>query len=292
MRGSQYPLIVRWDDLVGTSKEEIVLDVAALATGQARQCELGSWTVSPNNKCIAVTVDFHGNRQFRVFVRTLPSGSVVDEGIENAASNLVFARDSETFFYVRKEPRTVRSYQLWRHRIGSDPTSDVLVYEEKDPTFSISLDLSKSRKFLLLTLEGEHTTELRYLDVDQPTGALKLIEPRRRGVIYNVDHTGDTFFIRTNLDAPDFWLMSAPEAMPSVAQWREFVLQEPGHFLSHFEAFNSFVAVDLEDEDGTKIRAFTFPDAREFQCRARLVLASPRVHLRTTIKLISNLPPL
>ena len=88
MRGSQYPLIVRWDDLVGTSKEEIVLDVAALATGQARQCELGSWTVSPNNKCIAVTVDFHGNRQFRVFVRTLPSGSVVDEGIENAASNL------------------------------------------------------------------------------------------------------------------------------------------------------------------------------------------------------------
>ena len=101
------------------------------------------------------------------------------------------------------------------------------------------------------------------MDVDQPTGALKLIEPRRGGVIYDVDHTGDTFFIRTNLDAPDFRLMSAPEAMPSVAQWREFILQEPGHFLSHFEAFNSFVAVDLEDEDGTKIRVFTFPDARE-----------------------------
>jgi oligopeptidase B len=263
MRGSQYPLIVRWEDLVNTSKEEVVLDVAALAAGQARQCELGSWTVSPNNKRIAVTVDFHGNREFRVFVRTLPAGAVVDEGIENAASNLVFASDSETFFYVRKEPRTVRSYQLWRHRIGSDPTSDVLVYEEKDPTFSISLDLSKSRKFLLLTLEGEHTTELRYLDVDQPTGALKLIEPRRQGVIYDVDHTGDTFFIRTNLHAPDFRLMSAPEAMPSVAQWREFIPQEPGHFLSHFEAFDSFLAVDIEDEDGTKIRAFTFPDARE-----------------------------
>jgi oligopeptidase B len=263
MRGSQYPLIVRWADLIDIPQEEIVLDVAALAAGQPRQCELGSWTVSQNNKRIAFTVDFHGNREFRVFVRELPAGQVIDEGIENVASNLVFARDNETFFYGRNELPTVRSYQLWRHRVGSDPKSDVLIYEEKDPTFSISLDLSKSRKFLLLNIEGEHTTEVRYLDVDQPGSALTVIEPRRRGVIYDVDHTGDRFFIRTNLGAPDFQLMSAPEAMPSVQQWTEFIPEEPGHFLSHFEAFDTFVAVDIEDEDGMKIRAFTFPDARE-----------------------------
>ena len=262
-RGFQYPLIVRWEDRVDTSQEEIVLDVTALAAGQRRQCELGSWTVSQNNKCVAFTVDFHGNREFRVFVRELPAGQVVDEGIENVASNLVFARDNETFFYVRNEPRTVRSYQLWRHRIGGDPTRDVLIYEEKDPTCSISLDLSKSRKFLLLNIEGEHTTEVRYLDVNQPTGALKVIEPRRRGVIYDVNHTGGTFFIRTNLGAPDFRLMSAPEVSPNVAQWTELVPEELGHFLSHFEAFETFVAVDIEDEDGMKIRAFRFPDARE-----------------------------
>jgi oligopeptidase B len=139
----------------------------------------------------------------------------------------------------------------------------VLVYEEKDPTCSISLDLSKSRKFLLLNIEGKHTSEVRYLDINQPTGALKVIEPRRRGVIYEVDHTGDTLFIRTNLGAPDFRLMSAPEATPSVAQWNELVPEESGHFLSHFETFDAFVAADIEDEDGMKIRAFTFPDGRE-----------------------------
>ena len=76
-RGSQYPLIVRWEDRVDTSQEEIVLDVTALAAGELRQCELGSWTVSPNNKRIAFTVDFHGNREFRIFVRDAsgrPSG--------------------------------------------------------------------------------------------------------------------------------------------------------------------------------------------------------------------------
>jgi oligopeptidase B len=263
VRGSQYPLIVRWADRVETFQEEIVLDVTALASDQTRQCALGSWTVSPNNKHVAFTVDFHGNREFRVFVRTLPTGRVIDEGIENVASNLVFAGDSETFFYVRNEPRTLRSYQLWRRRIGSDPTTDVLIYEEKDPTCTISLDLSKSRKFLLLNIEGEHTSEVRYLNVDEPTSALKVIEPRRRDLTYEIDHTGDTFFIRTNLGAPDFRLMTAPEVSPNVARWTEFVPEELGHFLSHFEAFDNFVAVDIEDENGMKIRAFSFPDGSE-----------------------------
>jgi oligopeptidase B len=263
VQGAQYPLIIRWKVGSGTSHQEVVLDVGALAGSRSQQYQPGSWTVSPNNKRIAFTVDFHGNREFRIFVRTLSTGQVVDEGIKNAASNLVFAGDSETFFYVRNEPQTVRSYQVWRHRIGSEPTSDVLIYEEKDPTFSISLDLSKSRRFMLLNIEGEHTSEVRYLAVEQPTGALKVIEPRRPGVIYEVDHTGDTFFIRTNFGAPDFRLMSAPQATPSAARWTELIPQEPGHFLSHFEAFDTFVAVDIEDEEGMKIRAFSFPDARE-----------------------------
>ena len=150
-----------------------MLDVGALAAGRPRQYQLGLWAVSPNNKRVAFTVDFNGDRKYRVFVRTLPTGEVVDEGLANAASSLVFAGDSETLFYVRNEPTTVRSYQVWRHRIASDTTSDVLIYEEKDPTFSVSLDLSKSRKFMLLNIEGERTSEVRYLAVDQPSGDLE-----------------------------------------------------------------------------------------------------------------------
>ena len=261
MQGAQYPLIVRRKDIPGTS-QEVVLDVGALAAGRPRQYQLGSWVVSPNNKRVAFTVDFNGDREFRVFVCTLLTGEVVDEGLADAASSLVFAGDSGTLFYVRNEPTTVRSYQVWRHRIGSDTTSDVLIYEEKDPTFSVSLDLSKSRKFMLLDIDGEHTSEVRYLAVDQPTGDLKLIEPRRRGIIYEIDHAGDKFFIRTNLDAPDFRLMCAPGVSPEAARWIELVPQKAGHYLSHFEAFERFVAVDIEDEGGTRIRAFGVPGSR------------------------------
>src|SRR6202030_3522892 len=99
-QGAQYPLIVRRKDAPGP-EEELVLDVGALAAGHPHQYHLGWWTVSPNNKSIAFTVDFNGDHEFRIFVRTIATGKIIDEGIDNAASNLVFAADSETLFYVR-----------------------------------------------------------------------------------------------------------------------------------------------------------------------------------------------
>src|SRR6516225_2565627 len=209
-RGAQYPDIVRHKDVPG-AQEEIVLDVGALAAGQ-RQYQLGSWTVSPDNTRVAFAIDFTGGREFRIFVRSIASGETVDQGIDNASSDLVFAGDSDTLFYVRNEPTTLRSYQVWLHRLGTNPNSDVLIYEEGDTTFSVSIGLSMSRKLVLININEERTSEFRYLPIDQPTAELKIIEPRRRGVIYDVDHVGDQFFIRTNLDAPDFRLMSAPQA--------------------------------------------------------------------------------
>ena len=261
-QGAQYPCIVRRKDASG-AQEEIVLDVGALAAGHRQQYQLGSWTVSPDNTRVAFAVDFTGGREFRIFVRTIASGEIVDPGIDNASSDLVFAADSDTLFYVRNERTTLRSYQVWRHRLGSNPKSDVLVYEESDPTFSVSIDRSTSRKFILLDIDEELTSEFRYLPADQPAAEPKVIESRRCGVIYDVDHVGDQFFIRTNLDAPDFRLMNAPQASPAAQYWKEIVPQEPGRYLSHFKAFEKFVAVDSEDESGTTIRVFSLPNLRQ-----------------------------
>ena len=260
-QGAQYPCIVRHKDAPG-AQEEIVLDVGALAAGY-RQYQLGSWTVSPDNTRVAFAVDFTGDREFRIFVRSIATGETVDQGIDDASSDVVFAGDSDALLYVRNEPTTLRSYQVWLHRLGTDPNSDVLIYEESDPTFSISIGLSKSRKLALVNINEERTSEYRYLPIDQPTAELKVIEPRRRGVIYDVDHVGDEFFIRTNLDAPDFRLMSASQATPTASNWREIVPEKPGHHLSHFEAFETFVAVDVEDESGTTIHVFNLLDRRE-----------------------------
>ena len=259
--GAQYPVIVRRKN-APEAPDEVVLDVPALAAAHPYY-RLARWEVSSDGAHVAFAVDFTGARRHRLFVRTIATGEVVDEGIVDAAASFAFAADSQTLFYVRIEPKTVRSYEVWRHRIGADPASDVVVYAEQDPRFEVSVFLSKSRKYVLIASDQENTSEMRYLRADQPEGAFAMMEPRRVGVRYFANHIGKKFFIRTNLDAPDYRLMTAPQDTPEAANWRELIPHRPGHYLLRFEPFNDFVAIDEEHEGSVTIRVFRCSDMSE-----------------------------
>jgi oligopeptidase B len=259
--GAQYPVIVRHKNVPGAS-EEVVLDIAALAAGHSFY-RVNGWEVSPDGTRVAFAVDFTGGRRHRLFVRTIATGEVADEGIIDAAPSFAFAADGETLFYTRVEPKTVRSYEVWRHRIGADPANDVLVYAEPDPQFAAFVYPSKSRQYILIACDQENTSEMRYLRADQPTGAFTVMEPRRTGVRYFVDHVADKFFIRTNLDAPDYRLMTAPQDKPDAAHWVELIPNRPGRYLWRFEPFNDFVAFDEEHEGAISAHVLHLSDMRE-----------------------------
>ncbi|WP_170149817.1 S9 family peptidase [Rhodoplanes roseus] len=259
--GAQYPVILRRRDAPGAA-EEIVLDVPALAAGHAMY-RLGRWQPSPDGRRVAFMVDFTGDRQNRLFVRDIATGDVTEQGITDGAESFTFAADSATLFYVRREPVTLRGHQVWRHRIGTPPDVDTMVFEERDPTFSVSVHRTKSRRFVLIDTEQEQTSEVRYLAADDPDGTFRVIEPRRAGVRYDVDHVGDTFYVRTDLDAPDFRVMTAPEATPDAAHWRELVAQRPGHVIRNIEPFRDFLAFDEEHEGGIRIKVLRLADREE-----------------------------
>jgi len=259
--GAQYPVIVRRKNMPGAS-EEVVLDIAALAAGHPFY-RVNRWEVSPDGARVAFAVDFTGGRRHRLFVRTIATGEVADEGIVDAAASFAFAADSRTLFYVRVEPKTVRSSEVWRHQIGADPATDVLVYAEPDPQFEVYVFLSKSRQYILIACDQENTSEMRYLRADQPTGRFAVMEPRRLGVRYFANHVADKFFIRTNLDAPDYRLMTAPQDKPDAAHWVELIPNRPGYYLWRFEPFNDFVAFDEEHEGAVSAHVIRLSDMRE-----------------------------
>lgn len=259
--GAQFAVILRRKDVPG-APEEVVLDIPALAAGHPYY-RLNRWAVSPDGTRVAFAVDFSGGRRHRLFVREIATGEVRDEGISDAAASFAFAADSQTLFYVRREPKTVRSYEVWRHRIGADQEDDVRVYAEQDPRFEVFVFLSKSRRYVMINSDGEDTSEMRYLRADNPEGEFALIEPRRKGVQYFANHVGDRFFIRTDLDAPDYRLMTAPQATPDASHWTELVPHRPGHHLKRFEPFDDFVAFDVEHEATVTVRVLRLSDGRE-----------------------------
>jgi oligopeptidase B len=253
-KGKEYQVVTRRKDVPG-APEEVLLDITALAA-RYPQFHLNRWAVSPDGAYVAFAADFKGDGSNQIFVRKIATGEVVDSGIKDAIGDFVFAADSKRLFYLW-------SNQLWRHTVGSDPSTDILIYEEPDDTFTLALRLSKSRKFILLEIASELSTELRYLPVDAPLGKFKVIELRRNGVQYYADHLGDRFFIRTNLDAPDFKIVSAPQETPGVANWKTLVAETPGRFIAHLELFDRFIAIDEEHDAITSIRVFSLADMAE-----------------------------
>ncbi|MCA1733719.1 MAG: prolyl oligopeptidase family serine peptidase, partial [Acidobacteria bacterium] len=169
-----------------------------------------------------------------------------------------WAADDRTLFYVRQDPDTLRWYQIWRHEIGTDPASDVLVFEEKDEEFSSYVYRSKSKRFLMIASSQTVSDEVRYIDASSPRSEPTILEPRRRGREYSVDHLNGEFYIRTNDEARNFRLMKAPESAPGRANWTEVVGNRDDVYLGSFELFDDWLV--LGERKDALTRLHVLPD--------------------------------
>ena len=201
--------------------EQVELDANQLAEGH-EYFELGFVERSADENLLAYAVDLTGDEVHQVRFRDLSSGKDVADVIEGAHYGSAWSADSRTFFYVRPD-KAQRPYQVWRHTLGMPVDQDVLVLQEDDERFELSVELTKSERYIIFTSASQVTSESRYLRSDDPEGEPVLIEARRQGVEYSVDHQEDRFIILTNDGARNFRLVAAPVDRPGRAAWTELV---------------------------------------------------------------------
>ena len=147
--------------------------------------------------------------------------------IESVYYGGAWSADSKTFFYVRPDS-SMRPYQVWLHVLGTPEEDDSLVLQEDDERFELNVELTKSERFVIFSSTSQVTSECRYLRADRPHAEPVMIEPRRPGVEYSVDHQGDRFVILTNDGARNFRLVAAPFDSPGRESWIEIVPERDG----------------------------------------------------------------
>lgn len=84
---------------------------------------------------------------------------------------------------------------MWLHKLGTDQSSDICLYHEKDDTFSIGLQKSESKKFLFVGSESKITSFIFFIDASKPEDGLKVLTPRVVGIDTRASHRGNHFFI-------------------------------------------------------------------------------------------------
>jgi oligopeptidase B len=259
VEGQEYAIHCRREGAPG-GPELVLLDENVLAEGHD-YFRLGVLAVSPDHSKLAYSVDNTGGERYTLRIRDLESGRDLPDEIPDTYYGFAWSSDSGTVFYNRPD-EAMRPYQLWRHELGSNPAEDVCVYEEPDERFFLSVSRTRSGAFIVLTLGSMVTSEAHVLPAEDPEGEFRIVEPRRQGVEYWLDHRDDRFYLVTNDDAPNFRLMTAPIDSPGRANWRELIPNREDVRLLGVDAFAGHLALYERAEALRRIRVVD-PDTAE-----------------------------
>lgn len=249
--GGQHPLFCR--EPRGGGKEELLLDGDARAEGKA-YFHLGSVAHSPDHRLFAWSADDAGSEFYTIFLRDTTTREDLSDVVRDTTGSAVWARDGSAFYYVRLDANH-RPCQVFRHRIGTPVESDVLIYEEPDCGFFVSVSDTQAGQIAEIASHDHETSQAWTIDLADAQAMPVLVAEREPLVQYDVDHHPslfgtDALIFRTNADgAEDFKVSWTPRATPGRAHWRDLIPHRPGIYILDVTVCRDWL-VRLEREEG------------------------------------------
>jgi oligopeptidase B len=241
--GKQYSIYCRKPGSMDAA-EQIVLDLNELAKSH-KFLGLGLYQVSDDGNLLAYSLDTTGFRQYKLQFKDLRTGQTLPDSI-GQVNSAVWAADNKTLFYI-KEDHAKRPYRLFRHGLGGK--NDPLLFEDKDELYSIYTYRSSDKKYIFLAAGSSETSEMQYLRSDQPEGAFKVLAAREFDHEYDIDHRDNLFYIRTNKNAKNYRLVTAPDTDPRSENWKEFRPHRAGIKIEGTDLFKDHLVI-MERENG------------------------------------------
>ncbi|GGK58715.1 MULTISPECIES: S9 family peptidase [Flavobacteriaceae] len=261
--GKQYPIYARKKESL-EAVEEIMFEVNKLAEGH-NFYKLSGLSISPNNKYAAYGVDTVGRREYTLQFKDLETGELFPEKIKNTTGGAAWATDNKTVFYTQKNPITLRSEKIFRHILGTDPSSDVEVFYENEEAFSTYVYRTKSDKYLIIGSHSSVSTEYRILEADNPTGNFRIFQTRERDLEYNIAHYDHNFYVLTNKDnATNFKLMKTSSKKTSKENWQDVLPHRADVLLEDISIFKDFLVVEERSNGLNKIRIIRWDNSEDF----------------------------
>lgn len=240
--GNDYPIYSRKMGSL-SANEEIMFNCNELAKG-LKYFQLGGLSISFDNQFVAFAVDTIGRRIYTVQIKNLITGEIFTDTIENTSGDSTWANDNQTLFYTRQDEKTLRSDKVFKHKLNTDASNDILVFHEKDDTYSVEVTKEKSKKYIVISSSSTMTTEFRTLLADNPEGEFTIFQKRVRGLEYDIAHFGEHFYVLTNKDeATNFKLMKTPELATAKENWVDIIAHREDVLIEDIDIFRDFLVV-------------------------------------------------
>jgi oligopeptidase B len=235
--GAQHPIHARQPR--GGGAESILIDEDALSKGHA-YFHVGAAHHSPDHRLFAYAVDEQGSEVYRIQIKDLSTGERLPEPVESATGDFTWSPDSAWLFWIWRDDNG-RPAKVFRRPARGGVKDDVLVYEEPDDGFFLSIGKTSSDAYIVIGVGDHETSEARLIPAADPTAEPRVVEPRTEGLRYDVEHWDGRFLIHTNEDgAIDFKVVETPEASPGRVNWKDWIAHKPGQFIVGIGAYKDW----------------------------------------------------
>lgn len=236
-KDAQHPLRARRPR--GGGVEEILLNVEARAKDFPYYA-LAAAVHSPDHRYYVFAEDVQGSEVYRIQVRDLATGDLCAPPVESATGSFTLSPDSQWLFWIFRDDHGRPSRIYRRPLLGGE---DVLVFEETDSGFFLSIGTSASRKWIVIERGDHDTNETLLIPAEHPERAPVVAAPLVRGERYTLTHWNDHFVVLANRDgAVDFQLMITPDTATDRPNWQSFVPYKVGHYVLEATASQGYLA--------------------------------------------------
>jgi len=245
-KNSEYPIYYRKN--ITKNSEEIILDCEKKSKTHT-YFNVASISHSHNHKSVAYNIDTNGSEYFSIFVEDIDKKEILSPEIKNTTGDIIWSLDNNYIFYVGLD-QNHRPTKVFKHKIGSDTNKDLLIYEEKDPSFFCSINLSKTKKYLFIRTADHETSEYLFINLQLNETTPVLFKKRIKKIEYDLEHHEKFFLISTNIDeAKNFKIMISHEE--TYQKWEEFIAYEKDNLILDFILLKDWL-VRLERTEGSE----------------------------------------
>ncbi len=258
--GKEYPIYCRKEGSLDAA-EDIIMDVNPMAEGHDYYSASGL-SLSPNKMLLAYGEDTVSRRIYTIKFKDMETGEILPFTIENTTGGSVWAADSKTIFYTKKDD-TLRAFQVWKYELGNETSTAEIIYEEKDDTFNCFVYKSKSDKYIFIGSGSTLSSEYRFLLANNPNGEFKIIHEREADFEYGIGHIGDKFYVHTNWNAKNFRLMETLVETPGKENWKEVIPAREGILLEDIEMFDDYLVLEERISGIVNLRVINQKDNTE-----------------------------
>jgi len=253
--GLELPIHVRWrqGNAQPQGEPEVLLDENQLK-GELEYYSIGEYDVSPDGRFLAWSEDRVSRGIYQLRFRDLHGELTFAEVIEGVSNDVVFANDNRTVFYLRLQPDTLIPWQVWRHTLGTDPNSDVLVYEESDSAFQNGIGRSRDDRWILIEHHSTSSSEVQLIPADHPQQAPQPLLARTAEHEYAASFLHDQVYLLSNEGAKNFRIVRAPIARAEDrASWVEVVPEQPQALIESLAVFREHLVAQLTEDANSKL---------------------------------------